>query len=164
VYWDEAAGVGIARYDDVLAIAKDPTTFCNHHGIRRAPVMPYMIDMDAPDHRKRRALVHKGFTPRRVQEHEPRIRAVAIELIERARERGRFDFVMDLAAWLPLIVIGDLLGVEPAYHDDLRWSGHGAGRGDRSGPDHAGAGVQHCVDYPAPCHRRRRGKPHRRIW
>jgi cytochrome P450 family 142 subfamily A polypeptide 1 len=125
VYWDEVAQVwGIARYDDVLAIAKDPATFCNRHGIRPdAPIMPYMIDKDGSDHRKRRALVHKGFTPRRVQEHEPRIRAVAIELIERAKGRGRFDFVMDLAAWLPLIVIGDLLGVDPADHERLlRWS------------------------------------------
>lgn len=125
VYWDDVAQVwGITRYDDALAVAKDPVTFCNRHGIRPdAPVMPYMIDMDAPDHRKRRGLVHKGFTPRRVQEHEPRIRAVAIDLIERAKERGRFDFVMDLAAWLPLIVIGDLLGIEPEHQADLlRWS------------------------------------------
>ncbi len=125
VYWDAEAQVwGITRYEDVVAIAKDPITFCNRHGIRPdAPIMPYMIDMDASDHRKRRALVHKGFTPRRVAEHEPRIRAVAIDLIERAKVRGRFDFVMDLAAWLPLIMIGDLLGVEPTHHDDLlRWS------------------------------------------
>src|SRR5262245_53877411 len=118
VYWDEAGQVwGVTRYEDVLAIAKDPATFCNRNGIRPdAPIMPYMIDMDEPDHRKRRSLVHKGFTPRRVAEHEPRIREIAVDLIERAKERERFDFVMDLAAWLPLIVIGDLLGVEPRYH------------------------------------------------
>jgi cytochrome P450 family 142 subfamily A polypeptide 1 len=85
--------------------------------------MPYMIDMDDPDHRKRRALVSKGFSPRRVLDHEPRIRQISADLIERARARGRFDFVSDVAAWLPLIVIGDMLGVDPAEHGRLlEWS------------------------------------------
>ena len=125
VYWDEAGAVwGITRHADVLAIARDPETWRNSGGIRPDnPAMPYMIDMDDPDHRKRRVLVNKGFTPRRVQEREARIRDVSIGLVERARERGRFDFVHDVAAWLPLIVIGDMLGVEPADHAQLlAWS------------------------------------------
>jgi len=125
VYWDAAGKVwGIAGYADVLAIAKDPQTFRSAGGIRAdAPALPYLIDMDGPDHRKRRALVNKGFTPRRVQDRERRIRAIAIDLIERAKARRCFDFVKDVAAWLPLIVIGEMLGVEPAHHDDLlRWS------------------------------------------
>ncbi len=125
VYWDEAGAVwGITRYEDVLAISRDPQTWRNSGGIRPDnPAMPYMIDMDDPDHRKRRALVNKGFTPRRVQEREARIRAVSIDLLERAKARGRFDFVRDVAAWLPLIVIGDMLGVDPADHARLlAWS------------------------------------------
>lgn len=125
VYWDDAGQVwGITRYDDLLAVEKDPQTFASSGGIRPdAPVMPYMIDMDDPEHKKRRTLVNKGFTLRRVQEREPRIREMCIDLVERAKARGRFDFVHDLAAWLPLIVIGDMLGVEPAYYEHLlRWS------------------------------------------
>ena len=125
VYWDELGAVwGITRHADVLAIARDPETWRNSGGIRPDnPAMPYMIDMDDPDHRKRRVLVNKGFTPRRVQEREARIRDVSIGLLERARERGRFDFVRDVAAWLPLIVIGDMLGVEVADHARLlAWS------------------------------------------
>src|SRR4029078_5152196 len=87
------------------------------------PPRPYMIDMDAPDHKKRRALVSKGFTPRRVTDREARVREVSIELIERAKARGSFAFVKDVAAWLPLIVIGDMLGVDPAdYPRLLDWS------------------------------------------
>ena len=125
VYWDAAGHTwGVTLYDDVLALSKDPETFRSSGGIRPdAPAMPYMIDMDDPDHKKRRALVNRGFTPRRVQEREPRVRAVSVELIERAKARGRFDFVRDVAAWLPLIVIGDMLGVEPeAYERLLDWS------------------------------------------
>ena len=125
VYWDAAGEVwGIACYEDVLAVSRDPPTWRTSGGIRPdSPAMSYMIDMDDPDHRKRRALVNKGFTPRRVQEREPRIREISIDLLERARARGRFDFVRDVAAWLPLVVIGDMLGVDPADHARLlAWS------------------------------------------
>jgi cholest-4-en-3-one 26-monooxygenase len=125
VYWDAAGSVwGVSCYDDVLAISKDPATFSNTGGIRAdAPSMPFMINLDDPMHKKRRNLVNKGFTARRVAEHEPRIRAVCVERSGRARARRRFDFVHDVAAWLPLILIGDLLGVEPQDHERLLvWS------------------------------------------
>ena len=125
VYWDEAGQVwGISLYDDVMAISRSPQVFSNREGIRPdAPSMPYMINLDDPDHKRRRNLVNKGFTVRRVGHREPRIREICVDLIEKAKRRGRFDFVMDVAAWLPLIVIGDMLGVEPeAYPDLLRWS------------------------------------------
>jgi cytochrome P450 family 142 subfamily A polypeptide 1 len=125
VYWDEAGQVwGITLYEDVLAVSKNPALFCNSRGMRPdAPPMPYMIGLDDPEHRKRRSLVNKGFTPSRVAQREPRIREICVDLIERAQGREQFDFVMDLAAWLPLIVIGDMLGVEEeAYPDLLRWS------------------------------------------
>jgi cytochrome P450 family 142 subfamily A polypeptide 1 len=125
VYWDAAGEVwGITRYEDVVALSRDTATWRNSGGIRPdSPAMQYMIDMDDPDHRKRRGLVNKGFTPRRVQEREARIREIAVDLVERAKARGRFDFVHDVAAWLPLVVIGDMLGVEPADHARLlAWS------------------------------------------
>ena len=125
VYWDEAGQVwGITRYADLMSVSRDPATFCNSGGIRPdAPAMADMIHFDDPLHKKRRNLVNKGFTLRRVAGREKRIREVAVRYIERAKSRGRFDFVMDLAAWLPLIVIGDMLGVEAdAYDDLLEWS------------------------------------------
>ena len=125
LYWDEAGQVwGVTRYADVLALSKDPQTFCSGGGIRPdQPPMPYMVDLDDPAHKQRRGLVSRGFTPRRVQEHEPRIREISAGLIEAAQARGRFDFVTDVAAWLPLIVIGDMLGVDPDDHARLlAWS------------------------------------------
>ena len=125
VFWDEQSRLwAITRHADVMQLSKRPEVFCSRHSSRPdAPAIPSMINLDDPAHRQRRALVSKGFTPRRVQDHEPRIRAICTDLIERARARGRFDFVRDVAAPLPMIVIGDLLGVEPADHDKLlRWS------------------------------------------
>ena len=125
VYWDEAGQVwGVAAYDDVLRVSKDPLTFCSRHGSRPdSPAIPSMINMDDPEHRRRRNLVNKGLTPRRVLDHEPKIRAICHELVDRVAPRGACDFVHDVAAPLPMIVIGDLLGVEPADRDMLlRWS------------------------------------------
>jgi cytochrome P450 family 142 subfamily A polypeptide 1 len=124
-YWDERGGVwGISRHADIKEIAKDPERFSNAGGIRPdADAFPMMIDTDAPEHVRRRRLVSEGFTPGRIREAEPGIRAVCDDIIDKVCERGEADFVRDIAAPLPMIVIGDLLGVAPEDRDELlRWS------------------------------------------
>jgi cholest-4-en-3-one 26-monooxygenase len=125
VHWDDAGRVwGVTRYDDVKEVSKNPVLFSNAGGIRPdTGATPMMIDMDDPGHWKRRKLVNRGFTPARVRERAENIRAIADRLIDRVCERGECDFVWDLAAWLPLIVIGDSLGVAEADHRTLlEWS------------------------------------------
>jgi cytochrome P450 family 142 subfamily A polypeptide 1 len=82
-----------------------------------------MIDMDDPEHIRRRKLINKGFTPRRVREREEEIREVCNQIIDRALEKEHVDFVWDIAAPLPLIMIGNDLGVAPEDRDQLlEWS------------------------------------------
>ncbi len=124
-YFDEAAGVwGISRYADVRDISKDPDTFSNAGGIRPdSDALPMMIDTDAPEHVRRRRLVSEGFTPRRIRESEEGIRIICDAIIDRVCEQGTADFVRDIAAPLPMIVIGNMLGVAPEDRADLlRWS------------------------------------------
>jgi cytochrome P450 family 142 subfamily A polypeptide 1 len=124
-YFDEAAGVwGITRYADIKEISKDPDTFSNAGGIRPdSDALPMMIDFDAPEHVRRRRLVSKGFTPKRIRESEHDVRAICDEIIDNVCEKGTADFVRDIAAPLPMIVIGNMLGVAPEDRDDLlRWS------------------------------------------
>src|SRR4051812_12588683 len=125
VYFDAKNGVwGIASYTALLAMEKDPTTFSNAGGIRpdTGPI-PMMIDMDDPEHWKRRKLVNKGFTPRRVRDSEEKIRDVCDAIIDTVCERGECDFVTDIAAPLPMVLIGDMLGVAPEDRSDLlQWS------------------------------------------
>jgi cholest-4-en-3-one 26-monooxygenase len=125
VYFDERNGVwGISRYHDLKTISRDPETFSNAGGIRpdNGP-MPMMIDMDDPDHFRRRKLVNRGFTPRRVRDLEPKIRRVCDEIIDSVCETGSCDLVLDIAAPLPMVMIGDALGVAPEDRADLlRWS------------------------------------------
>src|SRR3546814_453322 len=125
VYRDEASDVwGIARHADVLAIEKDPRTFSSRQAPRpHGHPLPMMISMDDPDHHRRRSLVNRGFTPRRVAEHEATVERLCREILDRVCETGRCDLVWDVAAPLPLLLIADLLGFEPTLHDDLlRWS------------------------------------------
>jgi cytochrome P450 family 142 subfamily A polypeptide 1 len=82
-----------------------------------------MIDMDDPEHLKRRKLVNRGFTPRRVRDSEPAVRRACDEIIDAICERGEADLVSEIAAPLPMIMIGDALGVAPADRANLlRWS------------------------------------------
>ena len=125
VYWDAIGGVwGVTLHEDIMTISKDPETFCSRFSSRPdQPPFPSMINIDDPDHKRRRNLVNKGFSVRRVQDHEPKIREICDQLIDRVAPKGECDFVRDIAAPLPMMVIGDLLGVEPADHDKLlRWS------------------------------------------
>jgi cytochrome P450 len=82
-----------------------------------------ILAMDPPRHDRIRALVSKGFTPRRVADLEPSIRALAVHYLERAREAGRCDFVADFAGKLPMDVVSEMLGVPATDRDELRgWS------------------------------------------
>jgi cytochrome P450 family 142 subfamily A polypeptide 1 len=125
VYFDQKNGVwGVSRYADLKAVAKDPGTFSNAGGIRpdNGP-LPMMIDMDDPEHFRRRKLVNKGFTPRRVRDLEQKINDVCDEIIDSVCERGECDLVREIAAPLPMVMIGDALGVAPEDRSDLlQWS------------------------------------------
>jgi cholest-4-en-3-one 26-monooxygenase len=124
-YWDAKNEVwALTRYADVLAVEKDATTFSSQRAPRpHGDHLPMMISMDDPEHGRRRKLVSRGFTPRRVRDHEATIRRICTEIIDRVAPRGECDFVRDIAAPLPLLLIADMLGFPPeAYDDLLRWS------------------------------------------
>jgi cytochrome P450 family 142 subfamily A polypeptide 1 len=166
VYWDEAGQVwGIARHAHVMEVSRDSRTFCNRFGMRPdSPPMPSMINLDNPEHHRRRGLVNKGFTPRRVAEHEPKIREIVNALVDRVAPLGRCDFVRDLAAPLPMIVIGDLLGVAPEDRDALlRWSDDLILGSSISATPEAAAGALRAFQEYAEYHRRvvadRRARP-----
>jgi cholest-4-en-3-one 26-monooxygenase len=125
VHFDANSGLwAVATYSGVLEVERDAVTFSNAGGSRPdTGPLPWMIDMDAPAHVGRRKLVNRGFTPGRVRASAPHIRRLCDELINGVCERSECDLVADLAAPLPMIVIGDMLGVAPEDRDDLlRWS------------------------------------------
>jgi cholest-4-en-3-one 26-monooxygenase len=113
-YW------AVTKYDDIVAISKDPTRFSSARGgtnIQDYPpddldaIRMLMVNMDPPQHGKFRKLVSTGFTPRMVTRLEPRVRQVANDILDSVQGGGIKDFVRTTAAELPLRVIAELLGI-----------------------------------------------------
>ncbi len=124
VYWDPSSEIwGVSLHEDVMQVSKTPELFCSGKGSRPDSWVPSMINMDDPEHKRRRNLVNRGFTPRRLEDHEPKVREICTRLIDAVCERGECEFVRDIAAPLPLIMIGDMLGMPPEdFETLLRWS------------------------------------------
>ena len=124
VYWDDSTGIwGIARYEDLMVVARDWETFCSGEGSRPDSAVPSMINMDPPQHVLRRRIISAGFTQRRVQDHEPYLRRKVRELLGAVAARGECDFVREIATPLPMYMIGELMGLPEIDHDMLlHWS------------------------------------------
>jgi cholest-4-en-3-one 26-monooxygenase len=124
VFRDRNGLAAAATYQAVIDAEREPELFSNAGGIRPdqdAP--PMMIAMDDPTHLLRRKLVNAGFTRKRVKDRQHAIGALCDTLIDAVCERGECDFVWDIAAPLPMAVIGDMLGVLPEEREMfLRWS------------------------------------------
>ena len=124
VFRDRNGLAAASTHQAVLEAERTPEVFSNTGGIRPDnPAMPYMIDMDDPDHLLRRKLVNAGFTRKRVMDKLAGIEQLCDTLIDAVCERGECDFVRDIAAPLPLVVIADMLGVLPEDRATLlKWS------------------------------------------
>lgn len=130
VYWDEVNELwGISRYDDVIAIERNNKVFINSDkakgGYRpNLPADGAIIGLDDPMHSKRRNLVSRRFTPRAAAAWEDEIRAKVNRLIDGvAAKGGEAEIVNDLAAPLPAMMIGKLLGFDEEEWPKLKhWS------------------------------------------
>jgi cholest-4-en-3-one 26-monooxygenase len=90
-----------------------------------------MLQMDPPDHTRYRKLVNRGFTPRMIGEMEKHIRELCNGILDAALAKGDSDFVVDVAAELPLEVIAELIGVpHEDRHKIFDWSNRMIGSED----------------------------------
>jgi cytochrome P450 len=125
---DELDFWALSRHEDVAAAFRDPVQFSNANGVSidpsawgpRAQRTASFLAMDPPRHTRMRALVSRGFTPRRVQDLEPRIRELAGKHLAPCLEKGTFDFVGDFAGLLPMDVVSELVGVPEQDRAPLR--------------------------------------------
>jgi cholest-4-en-3-one 26-monooxygenase len=142
-FHEEPGGPGfwaVTRYHDCVLVNRDHERFSSH----RRGTMPFeipeeaveqqrlmMLNMDPPLHTRYRRLVNKGFTPRMVAQLHDRIHAATDEIIDAVVERGEADFVTDISAQLPLVVIAELLGVPADERDRMfSWSNRLVGSED----------------------------------
>ena len=135
-----ASGWVLTRHDDIVgvladrAFSSDERNWVRHRrlidrDVRSGLPDPYedgvasMLRIDPPDHTRLRTLVSKAFTPRAVERLRPRIDAVVIELLDALAGQPTFDLMQAFASPLPVVIIGEMLGVAVADRDRFRhWS------------------------------------------
>jgi cytochrome P450 len=125
---DELEFWALSRHRDVNASFRDTARLSNAHGVSLEPTATgpqaartmSFLAMDPPRHGLMRALVSRGFTPRRVADLEPHILELTRLHLEPALEQGTFDFVTDFSGKLPMDVISEMIGVPPADRAEVR--------------------------------------------
>jgi cholest-4-en-3-one 26-monooxygenase len=145
----------IVRYADLQQISHDWAHYSSEWGItlheseesQLEQQRMMMLMMDPPKHTKLRLLVNKGFTPRVVERLHQRIREISVDIVEQVAAQGHCDFVVDVAAELPLQVIAEMMGVPQAdRHKVFEWSNRLIGSEDPeyavSAEDAMGAAVE----------------------
>ncbi len=130
----------LTRHDDILAAAADAATFSSDGSAARADrghgggtliedlpggfAAGVLLNMqDDPRHQRIRSLVTPAVTPRALAALEPELRTRAEQIIDVAVDKGDVDFVLDVAAELPLQAIAQLMGVpQEDRHQLFAWA------------------------------------------
>ncbi|MGI9578399.1 MAG: cytochrome P450 [Microthrixaceae bacterium] len=119
----------LSRYEDVAAASKDPKMFSAHENsvlwadVKQQPMAlegqrAGLMGMDPPQHTQYRRLVQPEFTPRRIAALEPWIREQAREVIAELAQQDTAEFVFDVAANLPMILLCHMMGVPQERRND----------------------------------------------
>jgi cytochrome P450 len=117
----------LSRFADVDDALVDFQTFSSAKGailelIKANIDIPsgVLLFEDPPIHDIHRKLLSRMFTPRKINELESKIREFCAHSLDPLVGTGRFDFVADLGAQMPMRVIGMLLGVPEELQEAAR--------------------------------------------
>jgi cytochrome P450 len=173
----------VSRYDDVAVSLKDRENLSNENRqgllfsemtdkeredlayLRHYFAQKDVIGSDPPDHTRLRGLVQKAFTPKTMASLEPRIRALAADLLREGAKQSSFDFVTDVAHPMPVILIAELLGAAPEdRHLFKKWSSEilafqGTGKADYTVSMRSQKSLKEMFDYVINIVEMRRQKP-----
>ena len=156
-YPDEEGFWSVTTADDVFEVSRDWQTYSSEIGgftALKNAILPLelqqamFIGMDPPKHDRLKALFQRGFTPKRIAEHEPVIRAIATEVLDGLAGREECDLVSDVAQPVVARVIGGFMGL--SREDDAAWARLMAtvvGAGD---PDATPEGTQSVMEQDMP--------------
>jgi cytochrome P450 family 142 subfamily A polypeptide 1 len=125
LHYDAKNNLYIAgRYEDVFHMSRENGTYCSRYGVR--PIIAgdmSIITLDGDEHIRTRRLINAGFTPRRVRDLMPHVRELTNQLVDDIIDLGHIDFVEQFAIHVPLIIICELMGLNPEQRMKMyRWS------------------------------------------
>ena len=115
----------LTKHADIVAASRQADLFQSGAGTNIPDLPPEfneffgsMINMDDPRHARLRKLVSAGFTPRMLQRNMEDVDAAAKTIVHRLQEAGPgCDFVTTCAAWLPVKIICDMMGIPESQHE-----------------------------------------------
>ena len=125
IHWSEASDMFIiTKFDDLSYISKNNQLFCSGGGVLPGnPAQLSLIDEDEPRHGKLRGLVNKGFTPRMTRKLEEVFAKIVDETLDDIADKGTCDFVDDIAVPPPLLIIAEMIGIQPDDREKFhQWS------------------------------------------
>ena len=116
----------LTKHSDVAYASRNPDIFSSSQGITILDSPPEfneffnsMIAMDDPRHARLRRIVSKGFTPKMLSKLEDSVQEVAGSIVDDVSEKGEIDFIVDVAAALPLKIVCDLMGIPSSYYQEV---------------------------------------------
>jgi cytochrome P450 len=126
-YNDRHDFFAVSRFVDVERCSLDWKTYISGRGsvlelIKSGMEMPpgSILFEDPPSHDVHRGLLSRVFTPKRMQDIEPQVRAFCARTLDPLVGSDGFDFVNDLAAEMPMRTIGMLLGIPEEDQEAIR--------------------------------------------
>ncbi|MBV9798375.1 MAG: cytochrome P450 [Solirubrobacterales bacterium] len=127
-YPNEAGFWSVTRPEDIHTVSRDWRTYSSEVGGVTAVTEGFplellramFIGMDPPKHDRLKMLFQAGFTPKRIAAHEPAIRVIVTDVLDRLEGRETCDLVSDVAQPAVSRVIGSFMGIPP--EDDARWA------------------------------------------
>jgi cholest-4-en-3-one 26-monooxygenase len=155
-YPDEEGFWSVTTADDIHEVSHDWQAYSSATGVTALTnaVMPVdlvramFIGMDPPQHDRLKMLFQRGFTPKRIAEHEDTIRAITVDVMERLDGREECDLVTDVAQPVVSRVIHSFMGVPPEDDEDwARLMNSIMGAGD---PDVNPGGVESVMEKDVP--------------
>jgi cholest-4-en-3-one 26-monooxygenase len=125
---EEAGFWSVTTAEDIHSVSRDWQSYSSERGgvIAASAGFPLelaqamFIGMDPPKHDRLKALFQKGFTPKRIADHEDAIRAIAVRVLDRLEGQDTCDLVDDVAQPVVARVIGSFMGI--SEQDDLIWA------------------------------------------
>ena len=116
VYMAQHDVYALPRYDEVASVLRQPKRFISSRGVSlndkvNALLAGSTLNSDPPEHDQTRAVTAAPLLPGALKEITPRIQVAAEGLIDTLVKRGRFDAISDLAQYLPITIVAELVGL-----------------------------------------------------
>jgi cytochrome P450 len=151
----------VTRYDDVLAVLKDPERFSSHGNARGIGLVMgrTILEMEGVEHVRHRKLVTPFFAPSALRGGlDGRIAAVVHELIDAFAADGSADLVRQFTFVFPIRVITDIIGIPVEDYETFhQWAIDLIAVGED--PERGLGASQRILDYLRPVLEERKASP-----